>query len=119
MRQKERGDFKLYFAGIASLIQVKNSINIGNVEGLPLYLSPGGHDKLSSQCFMPAWSVPMSSGDDTDPITVDVKVHEVEITFPSGVMKRYEGREESLTTVISVPYLAVVQEQKGQDLMVK
>ena len=112
--KKKEQDVRLYYGGVVTLSKTKNAILIGNVESLPLYISPGPHDKLASGCFVPAWTVETAADIEDRGINATLKAHRIEVNLPSSTLKKYEGAHPSIQVVIEVPYLSVASDEEGR-----
>jgi hypothetical protein len=114
--KKDGQDLRLYFAGVVTLTKTKSSIAICNIEGLPIYVSPGPHDKLAA-CFIPAWAVPIAPSFET--ATTQLKATKIELKLPSAVLKQYEGCHSSIEVLLEVPYLSVTAAGQGTITLLK
>ena len=77
---------------------------MGELEGLPIYMCPGAHDKLTAACFVPAWAIPIA--EKQEDATMELKIHAIRVTLPAHVVKP-DKTKEKITTIINVPYLQV------------
>ena len=51
---------------------------MGELEGLPIYMCPGAHDKLTAACFVPAWAIPIA--EKQEDATMELKIHAIRVT---------------------------------------
>ena len=97
---------RLYFTGVVSLARSKESILLGDLEGIPLYLGPGQCDKVSSPCLSVAWVVPFSAGGDNEQeVTAELKGCRYEIQLNKAMLKSYEGSLDKFRLALQFPYL--------------
>ena len=53
---------RMFFAGNITVTQVKGSIMIGKICGVPLFLHGNSYNSIGSDCLVPAWLVPETGG---------------------------------------------------------